>query len=226
MTNGPKSIGIILDGNRRWAKANNLPNLEGHRRGFEKVRQILEWAREAGIEEVTLYAFSTENWNRSPEEITYLMDLFRVAFKEYLSDVLKKDGRLRFIGQRERMPQDMQEMMNDAEEKSKNGTKGTLVIALSYGGRPEILAAVNKLLKEGKTEVDEETFRNAMWSVGLKDPDLIIRTSGEKRLSNFLTFQSTYSELFFIDTPLPGFTKEEFEAVLTEYAERERRHGK
>jgi undecaprenyl diphosphate synthase len=226
MSKVPASIGIILDGNRRWAKENGLPSFEGHRRGFEKTKEILEWADEAGIKEVVLYAFSTENWNRSEEEVSYLMGIFKHAFGEYLEEVLRKGKQLRFIGQRDRLPADLQQLMNDAEEKSKSGDRGVVAIALSYGGRPEILAAVNKLLAEGAKEVDEEQFRSAMWSAGLLDPDLIIRTGGEHRLSNFLTWQSVYSEFFFPNAKLPGFTREDFDAILAEYADRERRHGK
>lgn len=227
MTNSPASIGIILDGNRRWARERGLPTFEGHRRGFERTRDILSWASDAGIKEVTLYAFSTENWNRTPEEIAYLMDIFREGFEYYLKDALKRNKRLRFIGQRERMPEDLQELMTRAEGESANGTEGTLAIAVSYGGRAEILDAMNTLLaREEFEQVTEADLRSAMWSAGLLDPDLIIRTGGEQRLSNFLLWQSAYSELFFVDSKLPEFTKEEFDRILTDYAARERRHGK
>ncbi len=225
-TNGPTSIGVIMDGNRRWAKEQGLPTLEGHRAGLEKVKDLMDWAREAGIKEVILYAFSTENWNRAPEEVSYLMDLFEHAFTTWLKEIQKDGGRIRFIGQRARFSERMQKLMNDAEEQTKDGTTGTLAIALSYGGRAEILDAVNTLLEEGREVVTEEELREVMWSRGLADPDLIIRTSGEKRLSNFLTWQGVYSELFFTDTKWPGFSKEEFDAIITEYSSRERRHGK
>ena len=215
-----------MDGNRRWAKERSLPTLEGHRKGLDKVRDLVEWARDAGVEEVTLYAFSTENWSRTEEEVGYLMGLFELGFREHFAEVMEAGGRLRFIGERERMPEKLQALMNEAEEKSKDGAKGTLIIALSYGGRPEILAAVNTLLASGVKQVDEESFRAAMWSAGTLDPDLIIRTGGEKRLSGFLTWQSVYSELFFIDTKWPDFSKEEFDNIISDYASRERRLGK
>lgn len=226
MTSGPQSIGIILDGNRRYAKAMGVSSFEGHRLGFEKVKEVLEWAKEAGIKEMTLYAFSIENWNRSPEEIDYLMGIFEKAFGEYFEEVMKKNIKLRFLGERGRLSSKLQALMNDAEEKSAGNTEGTLAIAISYGGRAEILDAVNTLLAEGRDQVTEEELREKMWSRGMSDPDLIIRTSGEKRLSGFLTWESVYSELFFIDTHWPGFTKEEFQSILEEYAARERRHGK
>lgn len=228
MTNAavPKSIGLILDGNRRWAREHNLPQLEGHRRGMEKVKEVLTWAREAGVREVVVYAFSTENWNRTEDEVSYLMNLFDEFCDRWSDDVKKQNAKLVFIGERERFSPELQAKMRAAEEKTKDGTEGTLAIGLSYGGRSEILAAVNTLLSEGVTSVDEASFREVMWTKDLLDPDLIIRTGGEQRLSNFLTWQSTYSELFFTDTKLPALEKEEFLHILEEFAERERRHGR
>lgn len=221
----PTSIGFILDGNRRWAAEQGLPSLEGHRQGGEKVKEIVVWAHDAGIKEIIVYAFSTENWNRSAEEVSYLLKLFETTVDALAEQVVQAKGVIRFIGQRERFPQALQDKMNTAETKTAGGTEGTLAIALSYGGRAEILSAVNSVLAKGFETVDEEQLRDAMWSRGLRDPDLIVRTGGEKRLSNFLTWQSVYSELFFTDTKLPAFTKEEFDSILEEYASRERRHG-
>ncbi len=226
MTNGPHCIGFILDGNRRWAKEAGLPTLEGHRRGMEKVKEILTWAREHEIHDLVVYAFSTENWDRAPEEVAYLMDLFAEFCDKWGNDVAKEGGRMRFIGQRGRFSPQLQTKMGEAEEKTKDGTKGTLWVALSYGGRAEILDAVNTLLTQDRDQVTEEELRSCMWSVGMPDPDLIVRTGGEQRLSNFLMWQSAYSELFFVDTKLPAFTKKEFESILDEYSARERRHGK
>ncbi|HEX2792188.1 MAG TPA: polyprenyl diphosphate synthase [Candidatus Paceibacterota bacterium] len=226
MTDGPKAIGVILDGNRRWAKERGLPTLEGHKKGLEKVNELMEWAREAGIDELTIYAFSTENWNRAKEEVEYLMQLFERAFTEQFEKVVERGGRVRFIGDRARMPEKLQGMMRDTEDRSAANADGTLIVALSYGGRSEILAAANALLAQGSGSVDEERFKKAMWSAGLLDPELIIRTGGNQRLSNFLTWQSVYSELFFTDTRWPDFSKEEFTAILADYASRERRHGK
>lgn len=226
MTNPPASIAIMMDGNRRYAKAHGLPSLEGHRAGFAKAKEVVEWTFDAGIREVILYAFSTENWNRSPEESSYLMNLFQEALSTWAEDVAAGDGRLRIIGQRERFPQNFQDMMNSLEERTKDAKGGTLAIALSYGGRAEIVATVNKLLASGVSSVDEASFEGALWSAGLKDPDLIIRTGGNKRLSNFLPWQSVYSELVFTDTFWPALTKEEFTKILDEFASRDRRFGR
>lgn len=222
----PRSIGVIMDGNRRWAKEHNLPTLEGHRAGAEKIHDLVTWAGAVGIEEVTVYAFSTENWNRSKEEVGYLMMLAEHLFKKEISRFIEAGVRLRFIGDLSLASEQIQEVIKTAEEQTQGGDKGTLVFAFSYGGRPEILAAVNRLLREGKETVDEEGFSNALWSAGLLDPDLILRTGGDHRLSNFLPWQSVYSELFFTDTKWPDLSKEEFDNVLLEFAERERRHGK
>lgn len=215
-----------MDGNRRWAKDRNLPTLEGHRAGAEKIFEVAKWAQGTALTEVILYAFSTENWNRSEEEVAYLMQLAEELFSKQLPRFKESGVKLRFIGDPSRATKRIQSVIKNAEEETKDGTKGTLVFAFSYGGRPEILAAVRKLLTEGKETVTEEEFSNALWSAGLLDPDLILRTGGERRLSNFLPWQSVYSELFFTDTKWPDFSKEEFNAVLAEYAERERRHGK
>ena len=222
----PTSIGFILDGNRRWAKEHNLPQLEGHRRGMEKVKEILRFAMDAGVKEVCVYAFSTENWKRSPEEVDYLMKLFEEFCDRWAEELQKEGGRLRFIGQRERFSASLQQKMQRAEKVTAQGTKATLIVALSYGGRAEIIAGVNELLKRGVKEVDETTFEKVLWSNDIHDPDLIIRTGGEQRLSNFMTWRSVYSELFFTETKLPAFTKEEFNEILDEYAARDRRRGR
>lgn len=222
----PTSVGVIMDGNRRWARENGLPTMEGHRQGLDKIRELVKWAQEAGVHEVILYAFSTENWKRSLDEVSYLMDLFEFAFGKWMDELIKEEIQIRFIGDASQAPEKVRKVMKETEEKTASGTKGVLAVAFSYGGRAEILDAVNTLLAHKKEHVTEEEFKNTMWSKGLADPDLIIRTSGEKRLSNFLTWQSVYSELFFTDTKWPAFTQEEFNAILAEYASRERRHGK
>lgn len=225
MPSRPRSIGVIMDGNRRWAKEQGLSTLEGHKAGLEKIKELMRWAKDAELEEVILYAFSLENWNRSTEEVEYLMALFEHAFGSWIDEVIAEGVRVRFVGDRTRASEKLQQLMANIEEQSRNGTR-TLTIAFSYGGRQEILAAVNALLQEGKTQVSEEEFRNAMWSAGSIDPDLIIRTSGEQRLSNFLPWQSVYSELFFISTKWPALSREEFFSILDAYASRVRRMGK
>lgn len=222
----PRSIGVIMDGNRRWAKERGLPTLEGHRAGAEKIFEFAAWAHEAGVEEMILYAFSTENWERKEEEVTYLMRLAETLFTRELARFKDAGVKLRFVGDLARASARLQEVMRRAAEETRTGENGTLVLAFSYGGRPEILAAVNRLLREGRQDVSEEQFSDALWSAGLLDPDLILRTGGERRLSNFLPWQAVYSELFFTDTKWPDLGKEEFDQILLEFSERERRHGK
>jgi len=218
----PDAIGIIMDGNRRYAKALGLSSLEGHQRGYEKLKELAGWTQEAGVRELTVYAFSTENWNRSEEEVSYLLKLLEHAISTGLEDIEQNGWHIRFIGQRERFSPGFRQKMRSVEERTRGNDGGTLVIALSYGGRAEILDALKRI--DG--EVTEESLRSAMWSRDLLDPDLIIRTGGEMRLSNFLMWQSAYSELFFTKTLWPDFSKEEFVSILREYESRERRMGK
>lgn len=223
----PLSIGIILDGNRRWAAERGLPTLEGHRKGAEKVRELMEWAHELGLGTVYIYAFSTENWNRSPEEVAYLMELFAEAFTgDLVQEVGKRNGRIVFMGDRSRLSAELVQKMEETERETSTGNGTTLAVCMSYGGRGEILHAANTLIREGKEIQSEEEFARALWRSDLPDPDILIRTSGEKRLSGFLTWQSVYSELFFTDTMWPAFSKEEFLSILAEYRNRERRRGK
>ncbi len=229
MTNGsiPESIGVILDGNRRWAKERGLPTLEGHTQGAERVRELVRWGRELGIKTIYIYAFSTENWNRTEEEVSYLMKLFAKFFANgFVDEIVEDNGRIVFLGERSHIPSELVAQMERAEERTREGTKVTLAVCLSYGGRAEILAATNALIRAGKEIVSEEEFKAVLWGASLQDPDLIIRTGGEQRLSGFLTWQSVYSELFFVETKWPAFTKEEFLAIIEEYGARERRRGK
>ena len=221
----PVSLGIVMDGNRRWAKSKGLMALAGHRAGAEKLKDVVEWSKAAGIKFLTVYAFSTENWNRSLEEVSGIMNLL----EEYLDrefGELSKTTRLRFIGERERFSDVIREKVEHLEKVSKDQESFTLSIALSYGGRAEILEAVNKLIEEDREVVTESELSEKLWTAGTPDPDLIIRTGGEKRLSNFLLWQSVYSELFFTPTLWPDFSREEFDAIIAEYAKRERRNGK
>jgi len=222
----PTCIGMIMDGNRRWAKENNLPTLKGHSRGYEKLKEVVEWMKEAGIPHSIVYAFSTENWNRAEEEVSYLITLLRQVLSEQLDEFAKKGIRLIFAGDLTRFPEDIQTLMQEAIEKTKNNNEHTLVLCVSYGGRTEIVHAVNTLLKEGKESVTEEEFSQSLWTKDVPDPDIIIRTSGEKRLSGFLPWQSIYSEFFFPKTHWPAFSKEEFLDILKEFASRHRRKGK
>ncbi len=228
MKNIPTCVGVIIDGNRRWAKERGLPTLEGHTEGVRNVKRFVEWAMEAGIPHIVGYIFSTENWNRSEEEKAYLFSLFKKAFTEEMDELIAKGVRVQFIGERKRFSTDIQESITMVEQQSAGNLKITVTFAFSYGGRAEIVDTVNRLLAEGAANVSEKTFAANLWTglAQVPDPDLIIRTGGEKRLSNFLPWQGTYAELFFVNTYWPGFTKEDFTAILEEYGERERRHGK
>ncbi len=215
-----------MDGNRRWAKAKGLPALEGHRRGYEKTHEVLLWASKLGVRYLILYAFSTENWSRTKEEVGYLMGLLHLLLSRDVTRIAKEGYRIRCIGERGRFSPDLQKLMNGAEELTAKNTGTMLVLALSYGGRAEILAGVRKILCGKKTEITETDFSSSLWSAGIPDPDMIIRPGGEKRLSGFLTWGSVYSELFFTDTKWPDFSLEEFQAMLAEFGTRERRIGK
>jgi undecaprenyl diphosphate synthase len=217
-------LGFIMDGNRRWAKELGLPTFEGHQKGAEVMRDSVRWVKEAGIPHVVYYAFSTENWKRSKEEVSWLMKLFSEMLEKQFKE---KNIRIRIVGRRKDFDTDLQKQMNELEkysEKNEN-IETTVWIALSYGGRAEIIEATNRAIRNGK-EVTEETFAQLLWTADMPDPDIIVRTGGEKRLSNFMTWRSVYSELLFIDTYWPALTKVEFNGILKEYESRERRGGK
>lgn len=225
MQKNPQCIGIILDGNRRWAREKNLPTLEGHRVGLTTTLvNTIRAVRDRGIPHLAAFMLSTENWNRSEEEVAYLIELFREGIRGDIAKLAEEGVRIRFVGQRERFPADIQESMQKLELESSSNDKLTFWACLSYGGRAEILEAVKALQKSGEA-VTEETFERHLWSAGMPDPDMIIRTSGEQRVSGFLTWKATYSELFFIDKHWPDFDAAALDAVLAEYAERERRMG-
>ncbi len=212
-----------MDGNRRYAKSLGLSAIEGHRLGAEKLKEVVGWAQAQGVQCLFVYAFSTENWKRDPREVADLLALFEKQLSSGLDDLAKKIS-LRFMGERSRFPLHVQELMKRREQESE-GKSFTLAVLLSYGGRAEILNAVNTVLGEGKEQVTETDMATALWSAALPDPDLIIRTGGEQRLSNFLTWQSVYSELVFTDTLWPALTKEEFENHLELFQERKRNFG-
>lgn len=223
----PVSIGIIMDGNRRYAKAKGLPQVEGHRLGYAKLKEVADWCREVGIKFLIVYAFSTENWNRSKEEVSYLIELFKKVLFSEAEKIQKEHGAIRFIGDLTRFSKEMVAKITELEVNNPAEPNLTLVVALSYGGRLEILTAINKLIEAGNSvPVTEEAFLKHLWSAGVPDPDLIIRVGGEKRLSNFLTWQSVYSELFFTDTQWPAFSREEFFTILKDFSARDRRMGK
>lgn len=224
----PNCLGVIVDGNRRWAKERGLPTLEGHRRGFENLQSLVDWAHEAGIKHLVAYVFSTENWNRAPEEVSYLMDLFRQQVRSVTEKFHNKNYKVKVIGQRSRLAKDLQELILEAEEKTKNNTGILVTLALSYGGRDEITSAINELLLDENrpAEITPENFEKYLWSSYIPDLDMVIRTSGEHRLSNFMTWKSVYSELFFPEVKFPELTKEIFHELLEEFSNRQRRFGK
>lgn len=224
----PKSVGIIMDGNRRWAKNKGLPLLEGHRAGGETLKQTVTWARDAGVEHVIFFTFSTENWKRSDEEVSYLLNLIGEFLKREFEHFHKEGGVLHFVGDITRFSERLQKTFSDSSEKTKNNKGPHIYFALNYGGRQEILSAVKKIVSENPSQekITDEYFAEHLQTGDMPDPDIIIRTSGEMRLSGFLPWQGVYSELFFTDTLWPDFSKEEFMKIIEEYGNRERRIGK
>lgn len=224
---GIRHIGIIIDGNRRWAKQRGLPSLEGHRRGYNLVKKVAQWCVDRGIDVLTIYAFSTENWKRSKEEVDYLMKLTGLALSKDLDVLHRKNIKLAVIGRVKQLPENLQVHIQRAVEKTKHNTGGTLQLALNYGGRAEIVDAVRKVVRTARdaSKIDEESISKALYTKNQPDPDLIIRTSGEQRLSGFLAWQGVYSELMFVNKNWPDFKERDLDAALEEYAKRQRRFG-
>ena len=217
-------VAIIMDGNGRWAESRGLPRTEGHRVGVKVVREIVEASVERGIGYLTLFAFSTENWKRSKEEVNFLFSLFTDAVTEYIPDLKRNSVKLNFIGDIEGLPYFLRQSLSYALNETKTGSKLLLTVALNYGGRREIIEAVKKALNS-KIDIDEESFKQFLYTKDVKDPDILIRTSGEMRISNFLLYQIAYTELFFTKTLWPDFTKEEYFKILDEFSKRKRRFG-
>lgn len=226
----PNHIAIILDGNGRWAKKRGMPRSFGHVKGCENLEDICEVAKELGVKYLTVYAFSTENWKRSKEEVDGLMKLFRNYLKKCIKISQKNNMRVKVIGDITAFDSDIQESIEKLEDFSKDFTDLHFQIALNYGSRDEITRAVNRMLEDQKagkleTPVSEDTISGYLDTAGLPDPDLMIRTSGELRLSNYLLWQLAYSEFYFIDVPWPDFKKEELVKAIEKYNERDRRYG-
>ena len=220
-------IGIIMDGNRRWARSRGLPAILGHREGIKAVERTLIAAKELGIPCVSLYAFSTENWKRPKSEVLGLMGLLKYYMKLKLEELNKENARIRFAGNISALSEDIQEILLDAEQKTRNNDSMQLVVCLNYGGRQEILDAVNKMIGDGVSlPVTEDVFRKYLYLPDLPDPDLLIRTSGELRMSNFWLWQGSYSEFYFTDKFWPDFGKPDLEMAIADYYRRERRYGK
>ena len=226
----PNHIAIILDGNGRWAKKRGMPRSFGHVKGCENLEDICEVAKELGVKYLTVYAFSTENWKRSKEEVDGLMKLFRNYLKKCIKISQKNNMRVKVIGDITAFDSDIQESIEKLEDFSKDFTDLHFQIALNYGSRDEITRAVNRMLEDQKagkleTPVSEDTISGYLDTAGLPDPDLMIRTSGELRLSNYLLWQLAYSEFYFTDVPWPDFKKEELAKAIEKYNKRDRRYG-
>jgi len=221
----PRHVAFIMDGNGRWAKKRNLPRSLGHKAGTENIRKIIAYAKEKGIGYLTFYAFSTENWKRPQDEIQALMKLL----KQYLMkevDTFNKEGvRLCTIGSLEAFSPDLVQAIEEAREKTAGNRAITVIIALNYGSRQEIVRGVNRLIAQGKSEITEEDLNQVLYTRDFPDPDLLVRTSGELRLSNFLLWQLAYTELLFTPEYWPDFNEKSFEKALEEYTRRDRRYG-
>lgn len=232
MDNIPKHIVLFPDGNRRWAKEQGLDTLEGHRAGYEKAVQLVDWCQQRGVKALTMFGFSTENWKRTEREVSYLMGLLETGLMEqlqkYVGEKAKKRGvRIRVIGQKERLPESLQNVILRVEETTKEYDTFFLTLAVSYGGRWDIVQAVQRIVREGiaSEQITEELFSGYLSTAGLPDPDLVIRAGGEQRFSNFLLWQSAYAELYFYKKYWPDFTEQDLDDAIQEYQRRQRRFG-
>jgi undecaprenyl diphosphate synthase len=228
---GLRHLAIIMDGNRRWARARGMPPLFGHQRGAEAVRRTVEGCRKWEIPYLTLFAFSSENWKRPASEVSELMNLLRFYLRREINELARGGVRLRFLGERDLMAADIAEMMADAEQRTRHNSSLLLTIALNYGSRREIAGAARRLVElvaAGEldcSDIDEQTFGQTLNALDLPDPDLLIRTSGEQRLSNFMLWQLAYTELVFLPVHWPDFNMRHLERALAEFRRRERRYG-
>lgn len=223
----PQHIAIIMDGNGRWAKSRGLPRLAGHKAGTENLRRIIKACVEFGVRYLTIYAFSTENWGRPEDEVNGLMSIFDEVFERELNELHKQGARLMHIGRLDGVRKSLRDKVLKGMETTKDNDRLTLCVAFNYGGRDEIVQAIQRIVKDGlkPEEVTEEAISRYMFTAGIPDPDLVIRTSGEKRTSNFLIWQAAYAEWVFPETFWPDFGREELLAAIQEYSKRERRYG-
>lgn len=227
----PKHIAIIMDGNGRWAKAKKMPRIKGHYEGMQTVKKITRHASDLGVEYLTLYAFSTENWSRPKDEVNYLMKLPGDFLNTFLPELIAKNVRVETIGFIDDLPEHTRNAVLEAKEKTKDNTGLKLVFALNYGGRKEIISAVQIIAEQYKSgeisldEISESQFNEFLFTKGMPDPELLIRTSGEERLSNFLIWQCSYSEFVFVDEYWPDFTEQSLEKCISIYQNRHRRFG-
>jgi len=226
--NIPQHIVLFPDGNRRWAKERGLNTLEGHKKGYENLLNFCQWCKKRGVKIGTAFGFSTENWNRSKEEVDYLMRLLENALIENIGKYDKDGVKIRIIGQKDRLPKSLQEAIKKTEEATKNNSNFILNLAISYGGRWDIVNAVKNIVNKGTPadKIDEKTLGEHLSTAGLPDPDLVIRAGGEKRMSNFVLWQAAYAELYFCPKYWPDFSEEDFNEALEEFDRRQRRFGK
>jgi undecaprenyl diphosphate synthase len=224
----PQHVAIIMDGNGRWALQRGLPRLAGHKAGTENLRRVIRSTVEFGVKYLTIYAFSTENWGRPPEEVKGLMYILEDVIDRELNELDKEGVQLRHIGRLERLAPTLQEKVHEAIDVTKNNNRLILNIAFNYGGRDEIVQAIQRMMKDGvpPEKVTDEVVSQYLYTVGVPDPDLIIRTSGELRVSNFLIWQAAYSEWYITPTFWPDFDKDEYRRALEAFAHRDRRYGK
>ena len=224
----PRHLGLILDGNRRWAKEHGLPPLEGHKVGYKNMEVITQAAFDRGVECVSTYVFSTENWNRSVEEVQYLMRLLLWILKHEIKNIAERGIRIRVIGSKLRLGKALIKAIHEAEEQTKHNERGTLLVCLNYGGQQEIVDAMKQLVANGTdaSDITADMISGQLHENGVPPVDLIIRTSGEQRLSNFMLWEAAYSEFMFTPTKWPDFSVEELNGMLDEYALRHRRFGK
>ncbi len=224
--NIPNHIAIVMDGNGRWALNKNLDRFKGHEKGVKVVKEVTKYCSEIGVKYLTLYTFSNENWNRPAKEVISLMKLFRKTLIDEINLILENDIKFKVIGDKTKLDILTRKKIDDLESKTKNNKNMQLILALSYGSRQEIITAVNNLLKKNKNKVNLDDFINSLFTKNIPDPDILIRTGFEKRISNFLLWQIAYSEIFFIDDYWPNFSKKILENIIKEYNLRERRYGK
>lgn len=228
----PKHVAVIMDGNGRWAKRQGLPRIMGHKRGVDSLKDLLRCCRDWGIQALTAYAFSTENWKRPQEEVDFLMTLFQRVLRQELRELVEEDVQIQFVGNLADLPRSLQSEISRSMAETKDNRGIRFSIATNYGGRQEILQACRAIAQKVQQgllqpdEINEEVFERHLYTAGISDPDLLIRTSGEMRLSNFLLWQMAYGEIYITDTLWPDFDRAEFHRALCAYQQRERRFGK
>ncbi|MEH2165143.1 MAG: isoprenyl transferase [Nostoc sp.] len=228
----PQHVAVIMDGNGRWAKRQGLPRIMGHKRGVDALKDLLRCCQDWGIQALTAYAFSTENWKRPQEEVDFLMTLFQRVLRQELREMVEENVQIKFVGNLQDLPRSLQQEISRSMEETKDNRGIRFSVATNYGGRQEILQAcqaIAKLVHQGMLqpdEINEQVFENHLYTAGITDPDLLIRTSGEMRLSNFLLWQMAYGEIYITDTLWPDFDRAEFHRALCAYQQRERRFGK